>query len=42
MTIITKDKRRRINEITYRKLQERSGVLYLRALERWNRRPEFR
>ncbi|MEO9264083.1 MAG: hypothetical protein ABI282_08295 [Candidatus Baltobacteraceae bacterium] len=38
MTIIMQ-KRPKISAATQRKLQERSGVLYSRALERWNRRP---
>lgn len=29
----------RLSETTHRKLQERSGILYSRALERWNTRP---
>ncbi len=39
MTIII-TKRPKLNETTYRKLQERSGILYSRALERWNQRTD--
>lgn len=38
MTIITNSKKLKISESTYRKLQQRSALLYLRELERWNRR----
>ncbi len=37
MTIVAL-KRPRLKETTYRKLQERNGILYSRALERWNHR----
>lgn len=40
MTIVRK-KPVRLSETTYRKLQERSGVLYSRALERWNQRAQI-
>lgn len=39
MTIIVNKRPMRISRQTYRKLQERSGILYSRALERWNTRP---
>lgn len=39
MTIIMK-RRPKLGRNTYRKLQERSGILYSRALERWNHRIE--
>lgn len=35
---VSRAKRLKISDATHRKLQERSGVLYSRALERWNRR----
>jgi hypothetical protein len=38
MTIITAKRRIRLSQRTHRKLQERNGVLYSRALERWNQR----
>jgi hypothetical protein len=31
--------RMRLSKLSEQKLQERSAVLYTRALERWNRRP---
>lgn len=34
-------RRLRLSDKTHRKLQERSGVLYSRALERWNTRVQF-
>lgn len=40
MTVIAK-RRVRLSALTQRKLQERSGVLYQRALERWNRRTDL-
>lgn len=39
MTIIVNKRPIRISRSTYRKLQERNGILYSRALERWNQRP---
>ena len=40
MTILA-NRKVRISETTHRKLQERSGVLYCRALERWNCRNDI-
>ncbi len=39
MTILTSAKPLKMSESTYRKLQQRSALLYLREIERWNRRP---
>ncbi len=41
MTILSNNKRLKLSESTYRKLQQRSAMLYRRELERWNRRPSW-
>jgi hypothetical protein len=41
MTIRTA-RTRRLSPLTYRKLQERTAVLYGRELERWNSRTVYR
>ena len=38
MTIVTNGKRVKLSESTYRKLQQRSALLYRREIERWNQR----
>lgn len=38
MTIVRMSRKTRLTPLTYRKLQERSAVLYARELERWSRR----
>jgi len=40
MTIVTLRRRVRLTRHMHRKLQERSGILYSRALERWNQRTD--